>query len=116
MSLENRRSGARFRGRGSGSATRKDAGRKIREEGEGCTPSDRLFPVPVDRAGAAVPSVRQVVLGHVFAILAPLRMIGSVCEIGKPAFALVDGVIPKTLDPGAMAPGSSSRGRCYGFC
>lgn len=65
---------------------------KIRGEGEGHTPSDRPLPGVFRRAGTAVPSEREVVFGHAYAIPAPSALSGQWCGYDKPASVPVDGV------------------------
>src|SRR3954447_21204382 len=81
--------------------------RKIRGEGEGHTPSDRPLPAVFRRAGTAVPSEREVVFGHAYAIPALSALSGHWCGYDKSASSPVDGVDSKTLGPGATAPGPS---------
>jgi hypothetical protein len=66
--------------------------RKIRGEGEGHTPSDRPLPVVFRRAGTAVPSEREVVFGHAYAIPALSAISDGRCGYDKPTSLSVDGV------------------------
>ena len=66
--------------------------KKIRGEGEGHTPSDRPLLVVSRRAGTAVPSEREVVFGHAYAILAPDAVLCGWCGYDNPTFLSVDGV------------------------
>jgi hypothetical protein len=66
--------------------------RKIRGEGEGHTPSDRPLLVVSRRAGTAVPSEREVVFGHAYAIPALSAISDGRCGNDKPTFSSVDGV------------------------
>jgi hypothetical protein len=88
--------------------------RKIRGEGEGHTPSDRPLLVVFRRAGTAVPSEREVVLGHAYAIPALFAISDGRCGYDKPTLSSVDGVTTQNPGPRCFGTGALMTWRCNG--
>jgi hypothetical protein len=107
------RAGTRFAGPRRSRPARKGM-RKIRGEGEGHTPSDRPLPVVSRRAGTAVPSEQEVVLGHAYAIPALSAISDGRCGNDKPTSSSVDGVTTQNPGPRCYGTGALMTWRCNG--